>query len=42
MKVSVNISSNYGGDVDCYRVVAVFNRFGWQMSQYELDIKTLR
>ena len=29
------------GKGSCYRLVAVFNRFGWQMGQYESGIKTM-
>ena len=41
MKVHVNAIKICGGNVNCYRLVALFNSFGWQMGQYELGIKTM-
>ena len=33
MKVYANTINICGGNVNCYKLVAAFNRFGWQMGQ---------
>ena len=42
MKVYVNATNICGGNVSCYRLVAVFIRFGWEIGQYESGIKTMK
>ena len=42
MKIYVNTTNIYGGNVNFYRFVAVFKCFGCQMDQYESGIKTMR
>ena len=32
---------HFGGNKKCYSFRAVFNRFEWQMGQYEAGIKTM-
>ena len=41
MRVYVNIVNICGGNVNCYRPVAVFNCFRWHMGRYVSGIKYL-
>ena len=40
MKIYVNATNIYVGN--CYIIVAAINPFGWEMSQYESGIRTMK
>ena len=42
MKIYVNATNIYVGNVNCYILVAAVNPFGWEVGQYESGIRTMK